>query len=178
MAWLAIAVPVLAAVLGWLILWRRNSVVYSLYNIHFCGDDLFEKEFWAPSKQSRTPLIDTIEIRFRNFGLKHLNQAHFLLHYMSDDSVLHADHGNNIPACNFEFAAESPTVVRVNIIEIPAFEAFSIAILNTHPSRKFKLVGSGSGYKFVTLKDFRRKTISLVVGVFSLLGIVLWIALR
>jgi hypothetical protein len=169
---LALAAPFLAGFIGWLLLWRRNVITYQMSNIHFCGADLFEKEFWAPSKQERQPLIDVFEIRFRNFGLKHLDEAHFLLHYMSTDAVYHPDHGNNIPACNFAFADDKPTVVRVDVKEIPAFEKFGIAILNTHPSRKFLLVGSGRTYRFEPAKKYHRRIVLTSISLIILTAIV------
>jgi len=169
----AVGLPIAAGLVGWLLLWRRNTIVYHARNIHFCGDDLFEKEFWAPSKQKRPPLIDTFELGFINLGLKHLDETHFLLHYMSDDAVYHPDHGNKIPACNFSFAVERPTVVRIDVREIPAFERFAIAFLNTHPARKFLLVGSGKNYRFVSRKNYLKR-VYISVALLVVGGLAIW----
>ena len=168
------ALPIVAAIAGWAVLWRRNTMLCSVRGVHFCGDELLQNGFWAPAKSPRPPLIDAIYITFKNFGLKHLDRFEFASYNVSDDAVFHPCHGNNLPVTSFSFERGDRGLLKVTVLEIPAFETFSIAILNTHPSRGFRPVASEKNYVLKPRRKYVKKmTWRLVLGLIAIVAIAL-----
>lgn len=171
LAFLLGALPIIAAIIGWAVLWRRNTILLSIENVHFCGDDLTVNGFWDPTIKKRPPLIDTLYVTFQNFGLKHLDKFEFASYNVSDDAVFHPCHGNDVPVTSFQFERGDRGLLKVTVHEIPAFETFSIAILNTHASRGFRPVASAKNYVLKPKRKYLRK-MSLRIGI----GMIVFVA--
>ena len=169
LSFLLVAIPIIAAVIGWALLWRRNTILCSVRNVHFCGDDLANQGFWDPAKKPGPPLIDALYVTFKNFGLKHLDKFEFVSYNVSDDAVFHPCHGNNLPVTSFDFERGDRSLLKVTVREIPAFETFSIAILNTHPTRRFRPVASAKNYVLKPKRKYMKQMAwRLVLGLAAL----------